>query len=226
MTFGGHTDTEPFIRRGREVAHITGVSYTRERVTDNLSLSFKVPDAAAYSIAVLPGNGDGTFQSARTFVQNIFPGRLTAGDFNQDRLADIVTANQGTTIGVVTNTSARTGADVAANIFTGGTVQDLIYRVVASNRGPRAATNVVLTDLAPANSFFVSASNTQGTCSQTGSSITCDFGSLAAGAFAFAQIQVVTPPPPFSVTDSATVTANEFDPNTKNNIATNTFKYP
>src|SRR5437588_11781149 len=178
------------------------------------------------AVRILLGNGDGTFQSARTFVQNIFPGRLTAGDFNQDRLADIFTANQGTTIGVVTNTSARTGADVAANIFTGGTVQDLIYWVVASNRCPRAATNGVITDLAPANSFFVSASNTQGTCSQTGSSITCDFGSLAAGAFAFAQIQVVTPPPPFSVTDSATVTANEFDPNTKNNIATNTFKYP
>jgi DNA repair exonuclease SbcCD nuclease subunit len=56
ITFGGHTDTEPFIRRGREVAHVTGVSYMRERVTDNLSLSFKVPDAAAYSIAVLHAN--------------------------------------------------------------------------------------------------------------------------------------------------------------------------
>ena len=178
------------------------------------------------AVRILLGNGDGTFQSARAFVQNVFPGPLTAGNFNEDRLADIVIANQATTIGVLINTSAQTGADVAANIFTGGTVQDLIYTVVASNRGPRAATNVVLTDLAPANSFFVSASNTQGSCSQIGSRVTCNFGSLAAGAFAFAKIQVVTPPPPFSVTDSATVTANEFDPNTENNVATNTFKYP
>src|SRR5438876_5795952 len=56
VTFGGRTDTEPFIRRGREVAQVTGVSYTRERVTDNLSSSFKVPETAAYSIAVLHAN--------------------------------------------------------------------------------------------------------------------------------------------------------------------------
>lgn len=56
ITFGGRPDTEPFIRRGREVAHVTGVSYTRERVTDNLSSSFKPSAAAAYSIAVLHAN--------------------------------------------------------------------------------------------------------------------------------------------------------------------------
>ncbi len=56
MTFGGRTDTDPFIRRGREVAQITGVSYTRERVTDNLASSFKPLDDAPYSIAVLHAN--------------------------------------------------------------------------------------------------------------------------------------------------------------------------
>src|SRR5438876_10026778 len=30
MTFGGRTDTEPFLRFGREVAQIVGVSYTGE----------------------------------------------------------------------------------------------------------------------------------------------------------------------------------------------------
>src|SRR5215510_5265713 len=37
VTFGGRTDTESFIRRGRELAQITGISYMRERVTDNLA---------------------------------------------------------------------------------------------------------------------------------------------------------------------------------------------
>jgi DNA repair exonuclease SbcCD nuclease subunit len=55
-TFGGSTDTEPFIRRGREVAQITGVSYTRERVTDNLASSFKPTGGAPYSVAVLHAN--------------------------------------------------------------------------------------------------------------------------------------------------------------------------
>ncbi len=56
ITFGGNTDTEPFIRRGREAAQITGVSYTRERVTDNLASSFKPAGGAPYSIAILHAN--------------------------------------------------------------------------------------------------------------------------------------------------------------------------
>jgi DNA repair exonuclease SbcCD nuclease subunit len=56
ITFGGHADTEPFIRKGREAAQITGVSYLRERVTDNLAASLKPEGGAAYSIAVLHAN--------------------------------------------------------------------------------------------------------------------------------------------------------------------------
>jgi len=55
-TFGGRADSEPFERRGRHIAEITGVSYTRERVTDNLASSFKPKDDAPYSIAVLHAN--------------------------------------------------------------------------------------------------------------------------------------------------------------------------
>jgi exonuclease SbcD len=56
VTFGGRTDSEAFVRRGREVAQITGVSYMRERVTDNLASSFKPVDGAPYSVAVLHAN--------------------------------------------------------------------------------------------------------------------------------------------------------------------------
>lgn len=54
--FGGRTDTEPFLRGGRQVAEITGVSYTKERVTDNLAASFKRSEDGPYSIAVLHAN--------------------------------------------------------------------------------------------------------------------------------------------------------------------------
>jgi DNA repair exonuclease SbcCD nuclease subunit len=56
ITFGGRADTEPYIRRGREVARITGVSYTRERVTDNLASSLKPGENAPYSVALLHAN--------------------------------------------------------------------------------------------------------------------------------------------------------------------------
>ena len=55
-TFSGRTNTEPFVRRGREIASITGVSYTRERVMENLAASFKPAEHAPYSIAVLHAN--------------------------------------------------------------------------------------------------------------------------------------------------------------------------
>jgi DNA repair exonuclease SbcCD nuclease subunit len=59
VTFSGRTDTEPFIRRGREVASVTGVSYTRERVMENLAASFKPDGNSPYSIAVLHANVGG-----------------------------------------------------------------------------------------------------------------------------------------------------------------------
>jgi DNA repair exonuclease SbcCD nuclease subunit len=58
-TFSGRTDTESFVRRGREVASITGVSYTRERVMENLAASFKPSGTAPYSVAVLHANVGG-----------------------------------------------------------------------------------------------------------------------------------------------------------------------
>jgi DNA repair exonuclease SbcCD nuclease subunit len=80
VTFGGNTDTEPVIRRGREVAHITGVSYTRERVTDNLSSTFKISDNAAYSIAVLHANVG--HQSGHAEYAPATVGDLAAAGFN------------------------------------------------------------------------------------------------------------------------------------------------
>lgn len=58
-TFSGRTDTEPFIRKGREAARITGVSYTRERVTDNLASSFHPTAGTPYSLALLHANVGG-----------------------------------------------------------------------------------------------------------------------------------------------------------------------
>src|SRR5215510_6677216 len=41
VTFGSRAATEPVLRRGKEVARVTGVSYPKERVTENLAASMK-----------------------------------------------------------------------------------------------------------------------------------------------------------------------------------------
>ena len=51
--------------------------------------------ASGNTISVLQGNGDGTFQAARSYSVGDFPDGVAVGQFNQDGIPDIVTANQG-----------------------------------------------------------------------------------------------------------------------------------
>ncbi len=56
LTFDGNVAAQPVIRNGREVARVTGISYTKERVTDNLARSFRRTLGDVYSIALLHAN--------------------------------------------------------------------------------------------------------------------------------------------------------------------------
>jgi DNA repair exonuclease SbcCD nuclease subunit len=58
-TFHGKPHTEPVIRRGREVARVTGISYLRERVTENLAALMRPEEGSPFSVAVLHANVGG-----------------------------------------------------------------------------------------------------------------------------------------------------------------------
>jgi DNA repair exonuclease SbcCD nuclease subunit len=57
--FDGNARAEPVIRDGREIARVTGVSYTQERVTENLARSLPPSGEGVYSIALLHANVGG-----------------------------------------------------------------------------------------------------------------------------------------------------------------------
>jgi DNA repair exonuclease SbcCD nuclease subunit len=109
MTFGGRTDTEPFIRHGREAAQITGVSYVRERVTDNLASSFKPAEGSPYSIAVLHANVG--HQSGHAEYAPATVGELACAGFNYWALGHVhtrsVLASEPATIVYPGNTQGR-----------------------------------------------------------------------------------------------------------------------
>jgi uncharacterized repeat protein (TIGR01451 family) len=99
--------------------------------------------------------------------------------------------------------------------LVGGT---LTYTLSVTNHGPSTATGVTLTDPLPAEVSFVSASPSQGSCSGT---VTCALGSLANGAGAVVTV-VVKPTAKGTITNTASVSGNERDPNPSNNSATAT----
>lgn len=97
----------------------------------------------------------------------------------------------------------------------------LTYAVTVTNNGPFTATNVLLTDTLPTGVSFVSVSATQGTWTRSGNTVTAKLGTLAPGATATVTI-IVKGTDGGSITNRATVSATQSDPNTANNSASKT----
>src|SRR5207248_9839421 len=95
-------------------------------------------------------------------------------------------------------------------------LQSFLYTVGANNRGAGPASNVVVTDILPAGSAVL---RLDSGCTGT-TQITCTLCSLPAGGFITANIVIWTPPGGGTIVDSASVSANESDPDTTNNSAT------
>ena len=92
------------------------------------------------------------------------------------------------------------------------------YTLAVRNSGPQTATGVSLTDNLPGGVTFDSAAATQGSCSETGGTVTCALGILADEESASVEIKI-TPTGAGSITNEAGVTSDVADPDPADNSA-------
>jgi uncharacterized repeat protein (TIGR01451 family)/fimbrial isopeptide formation D2 family protein len=98
--------------------------------------------------------------------------------------------------------------------------QPLTYTLAITNKGPSASSAVTVKDTLPAGTTFRSAAPSQGTCSASGQTVTCDLGPLASGGSAQVSITVdVAATVTGNIRNSATVEGPEPDPHKSNNEA-------
>jgi uncharacterized repeat protein (TIGR01451 family) len=104
--------------------------------------------------------------------------------------------------------------------------QTLTYTITVQNNGPANATDVTVVDTLPNSVDFISANPSSGTCTQQSRKVTCHLGALAAGSSGTLSNPTITiqvrPTKVGTITNSATVTSAENDPNRANNSASAT----
>jgi len=102
------------------------------------------------------------------------------------------------------------------NPVTEGT--PLLYTLAVTNNGPASATNVTVTDTLPSSVTYLASTSTQGACSEAGATVTCLLGTMANAGTATISILTI-PGTPGVITNTATVDADQNDPNQINNTS-------
>ncbi len=94
----------------------------------------------------------------------------------------------------------------------------LVYVAVVVNNGPNDAQNVVLTDTLPGTVTFVSTTPSTPTCTESGGTVTCNLGTMVAGATTSVVILVMADQQG-DLTNNVSVTSDTSDSNVPNNSA-------
>jgi uncharacterized repeat protein (TIGR01451 family) len=150
-------------------------------------------------------SGTNITDTATATASNIVPGETT---------------NTATATVVVANANSADMAIVKAaspNPVLEG--NPLTYTLAVTNNGPATATNVTVADTIPSSMLYQSYTTTQGSCSEAGGTLTCLLGNMANAGTATISVLVI-PQQPGQISNTATVAADQVDPNPANNTST------
>lgn len=134
---------------------------------------------------------------------------------------DPVSSNNATTTSVLVEITGD--ADLSLSMTASPTPvfisSNLTYTIQIQDLGLSNSADGTLTDTIPAGTTFVSASTTQGSCTQT-ASVTCTLGAITRGTTITVAITVTAPATPTTLTNTSKVTTSTTDPVATNNSAT------
>jgi uncharacterized repeat protein (TIGR01451 family) len=164
------------------------------------------PGVTVQTISV-PVTGDITFEPDETFTVTLS---------NPTNAVLTRAAATGTLVNDDSGSDLRITKTAGSAIVLAGS--NVTYQIVVTNLGPLAATGVIVDDVLPAGTTFVSATPTQGTCTGT-SNVQCALGSIASGGSATVALTLRTPSVPGTITNTASETSVQGDPNPANNAA-------
>ena len=180
--------------------------------TDSGTLGIGSANTATFSLllqvnSVAP-SGTNITDTVTATVTNIVPGITTN------------TASATVVVGTANSVDMSIVKTGTPNPVTEGTL--LTYTLtVTNNSTTTSATNVTVTDTLPSVVTYLSTSTTQGSCSEAGGTVTCLLGTMANSTTATISILTI-PAAAGVVSNTATVTADQTDPNQANNTSTQT----
>lgn len=158
----------------------------------------------------LVSGGSGITNTVEVMTSDLFdpdstPGNGVVGEDDLDTL----------TVNVVSDLS-MTKTDSPDPVSVGNT---LIWTLSITNNGPSDADNVIVSDSLPSGVIFNSATPSQGSCNESGGTVTCNLGMVSNGNTETVTIDVQVSPSfaSTSLSNSASVTSDNVDPNPGDN---------
>ena len=180
------------------------------------------PNVDGFTIADVTFDCDGSpGQATNLTFSNIVAGNVNEVGFQTESVGGSITIAAPETI-APPDVDVSVEATVDSDPVMPG--NNLTYTVTVTNQSASdTARSVTLTDSFPQGTTFVSSTPGEPTCTQSGGTVTCGLGDLAAGQSTQVIIVVTvgaTATPGAILTNQAGVTVANGDPNTSNNAAT------
>src|SRR5262249_37265604 len=142
-------------------------------------------------------------------------GTITNGASVSGGQADLVSANNSASLAVpvvAVGTTADLAVSASAAPGPATLGSPLTYTGTGSGNGPAGATGVTATLTLPASETYGSATPSQGTCSQTGQTVSCLLGSIAAAANATFAVVATPSSQAGPLTATAAASGTQTDP--------------